>query len=348
MPRGFNDFKMLISAAALAGLCAAVPMAAAQEADAPQIDAPQIETPAAEAASPASDIETPDTAPPEIEAPEIDTLSAETTPVASVDYSLMNRFMEKLSVNERGRPAMAYQHIRDNALPVLDEYEAVLTAVDVDDLEGDDRLAYWLNLQNFLVVKAITVDTKKTNLKSLRGSGAKPGKLWTKQRVTLSGQSYSIADIEAQVTSEFKDPNVIYGLYQGVKGGPCLSETAYEGESVRARLAELGARYVNSRGIVSPSKGVVTLTPVYDWHKAALFNDDDKAIMKHLKGHANTALRGRLNTGRELKFTKLNYLADNYIVPKGTSAAAPRPRQAPPAPRPPQQQRPRGGGGFGS
>jgi len=356
MPRNYKTFKIFLSGTVLSGFCAMAPLTLAQDVEAASLETPSataIDTEAVDAApvKPAStsDVSTAEASTgdaPEIEAsaeesPEANTLSA------SVDYSMMTTLMEKLSVNERGRPALAYKLMRDKALPALDEYEALLTAVNLDDLTGDDRLAYWLNLQNFLVVKAITTDTKKTNLKSLRGSGKKPGKLWTKERVTLGGKSYSIAAVEAQVTSEFNDPNIIYGLYQGVKGGPCINETAYEGETVRARLAELGARYVNSRGIVSPSKGVVTLTPVYDWYKSSLFNDDDQAILKHVKSHANTALRGRLNTGRSLKYTKLNYTADNYVVPKGTSAPTPRRRQAPSAPRPPQQQRPRGGG-FGS
>jgi len=355
MPLVQSSFKTLLTATALITMSFAVPLAAAQ--DAAAVDAAEVDSPAANVETPALNVdvktdvaaETPNADATIAAAPE----AIEETDVAvveavepAVDYSMMNTFMEKLSVNERGRPSIAYKVVRESALPALDEYEAVLAAVDTESLDENDRLAYWLNVQNFLVVKAISTDTKKTNLKSLRGTAKKPGKLWTKDRITLAGQSYSIADVEAKITSDFKDPNVIYGMYQGVKGGPCLSETAYEGATVRARLAELGARYVNSRGIVSPSKGVVTVTPVYDWHKAALFNGDDKAIMKHVKSHANTALRGRLNTGREIKFTKLNYVADNYIVPKDVRAAAPQRRQAP-APRPTQQPRPRGGGGGG-
>ncbi len=268
-----------------------------------------------------------------------------------VDYTIMNRLMERLSVNEKGRPAIAYKLLREKGLPVVSEYESMLTAVDTASLDADARLAHWLNLQNILVVKAIASDTKKTNLKSFRGSGEKPGKLWTKKRVDIDGQSYSIADVENKILSEFDDPNVLYGLYQGVKGAPCISDTAYQAESVHERLAELGMRYVNSRGIVSPNKGVVTLTPIYDWYKESLFKNDDKAIMKHVKSHANTALRGRLNTGRDIKYTKLNYTADNYVVPKGTKLATPQRRQAPQRqsqrPQRPQQP-PRGGGSYGS
>jgi len=71
-------------------------------------------------------------------------------------------------------------------------------------------------------------------------------------------------------------------------------------------------QYVNSSGIVEPNKSVVTVTPIYDWYKAELFGNDDKLVLKHLKANAETHLRGRLNRGTQLKYTKLNYSVDNF------------------------------------
>ena len=279
--------------------------------------------------------------------------AAEETPIIettelstpAVDYALMETFMSNLSSNERGRPSIAYAAARENGAGFFSHYETQLVAVDVEALSEDDQLAYWLNLQNFLVVKAVTLDTKKTNLKSLRGTAKKPGKMWTKDRVTIGGQSYSIADIEAKITSNFKDPNVIYGLYQGVKGGPCLSSKPYEGATVTARLAELGAHYVNSRGIVTPNKSVVTLTPIYDWHKAALFDGEDAAILRHVKAHASTNLRGRLNRGTRVEYTKLNYVTDSFDPKKQVQGVK---KRAPQQQRAPQTRVPSGGGSYGS
>ena len=240
-------------------------------------------------------------------------LAALDSDYARPDYSQMTKFMKRDSVNSRGRPSIAYNDLRKDSPEFFGSYGDYLVNIDTSGFSQDDQLAYWLNLQNFLVVKAITEDTKKTNLKSLRGSGDKPGKLWTKERVDIGGNAYSIADIENKIIAEFDNPNVIYGLYQGVKGAPCLSETPYEGASVTARLDELGKQYVNSRGIVTPEKGVASVTPIYDWYKADLFEDNEKTLLAHLKTNAATHLRGRLNTVREIKYTKLNYDIDNFV-----------------------------------
>jgi len=95
-----------------------------------------------------------------------------------LDYTAMNLFMERVSKTERGRPSIAYKIVRENGSEFLDEYEVYLSGIDSTALSDDERLAYWLNVQNFLVVKAVTLDTKTTKLKSLRGTGAKPGKMW--------------------------------------------------------------------------------------------------------------------------------------------------------------------------
>lgn len=267
--------------------------------------------------------------------------------VIAPDYAAMSTFMLANAVSERGRTNIRYKKLRKDSPAFFDEYEAYLVGIDVAALTPDDQLAYWLNLQNFLAVKAVTLDTKKTSLKSLRGSGSKPGKLWTKERVTVGGQAYSLADIDNKLVTGFDDPNVLYGIYQGVKGAPCLSETPFDGASVHERLSELAKIYVNARGIVSPEKGVANVTPIYDWYNADLFGDDDKALLSHLKTNSETRLRGRLNTVRKINYTKLNYELDVFTPQQRAKAGdRPRKRSGSSAPRPTSSGS--GGGGGGS
>lgn len=320
MPRVSKFWKISTSILAIAALGVFSPISAAQDAAVQDADAAAI----------------------------VETSSAVSAPDYSLpDYSPMAKFMEVASANSRGRPSIAYKPLRKQDIEFFDSYEAYLAGIDVEPLSQDDQLAYWLNLQNFLAVKAVTQDTSKTNIKSLRGTRPKPGKLWTQDRVTLQGQTYSLVDIETKIITQFDDPNVLYGIYQGVKGGPCLSDKPYAGDTVNDRLAELAKHYVNSRGIVTPQKRKAYLTPIYDWYKAELFDDNDKTLLTHIKSNASTSLRGRLNTVREIDFTKLNYDIDNFVPEKQVRGNdAPRQRQAPQ--RQPVPSGGSGGGGYGS
>jgi len=267
-----------------------------------------------------------------------------------IDYSTFDGLMDKISVKQNGRPRIAYEHVREHAMELLEAYLAHLAVQNVADLAKDDALAYWLNVQNILVVKAITDEgKKKKDLKKLRGTGDKPGKLWTVPRITISGQKMSIYDVEQKILTEFDNPNVIYGLYQGVRGAPCLNDTAYRGSNVQALLERNAKRYINSIGIVRVNNDIVEVTPVFLWHKDILFGQDDKVLIDHLKANAEPTLKSHLYRGRTFASAGLNYRVDNYAA-KTTKSRGTEVRQKAPQRQRPRQQSPQvpRGGGYGS
>lgn len=254
----------------------------------------------------------------------------------TIDYSPMELFMKKFAVVERGRPNIAYKAVRKHGEPFLASYTQYLSDQNVSALSSDGQLAYWLNVQNLLVVTAIS-EAKKTNLKKFRGTGGAPGKLWTKQRITIEGQNLSIADIEHKIVTGWSaNPNVLYGIYQGVKGAPCLSKVSYTAENVHGELEKAAQIYVNASGIVKVKSQTAYITPVYDWYQDTLFGQDDKAVIAHIRGHATPNLASKLSRAHQLDVVKLNYKADAY-----STKSAPR-RQ------PVNVTTARGTGGYGS
>ncbi len=270
-----------------------------------------------------------------------------------IDYAAYNDLMTRYAAPQNGRPKIAYKLIREYGREDLQSYLDFLAVQDVSNLPELDQLAYWLNVQNALVVSAITLEgKKKKNLKRLRGTGEAPGRLWTTPRLTLNGQSMSIADVETYILSNFKTDNVLYGLYQGVRGGPCINEKAYTGATIEAILETNAKRYINSRGIVHVNNDVVELTPIFLWHKDEAFGTDDKVLIAHLQSYAEPNLKSALYRAARFEPVSLNYGIDFYDIDKirkeRSEALRPtsRPKRAPaPAPRP---QQPTRGGGYGS
>jgi len=245
------------------------------------------------------------------------TVVTQTAAVPDLDYSPMALFLKKFAVVERGRTKIAYSAARRQGKPFLNAYAERMAGEDISALPRDGQLAYWLNLQNLLVIKAITDDTKKNNLKKLRGTVSAPGKLWTKPRITIDGTALSIADIENKIIENWQDtPDLIYGLYQGVKGGPSLSRTSYTAANVRDELAKSAKLYVNARGIVKVEGQTAHVTPVFDWYKGGVFAASDRAVIEHIRSHAEPNLANKLRRTRELATVKLNYRADNYAPKK--------------------------------
>lgn len=268
-----------------------------------------------------------------------------------IDYALYDSFIETMTVKQGGRSRVAYNFIREQEQDVINPYITYLAQQDVSALSENDKVAYWLNVQNIVTVQAILEDgKKKKTLKKLRGTTDKPGTLWTKPRLNIAGQDMSLQDIETKLLTEFDNPNIIYGIYQGVRGAPSLTPTAYRGATVEEALANNAKQYVNSNGIVTVKNNVVEVTPVFLWYKGQAFGGDDKLLINHLKENAKPTLKSALYRGRTLEATALNYRPDNYDVAKANKARAKANKaqgrsQRVPSPQP---QQPRGGGGYGS
>jgi len=288
---------------------------------------------------------------------DIDAAQDVVTPVeelsSPIDYGAYDEIMEKVSVKQGGRPRVAYDFLREQKKDFVGNYVTFLEEQDISDFSKDDQLAYWLNVQNIVTVDAILKDgKKKKTLKKLRGTAEKPGKLWTKPRVTIDGQNMSLQDIETKLLTEFDNPNIIYGIYQGVRGAPCLTPVAYRGANVNEVLEKSAKQYINSNGIVSVNRGVVEVTPVFFWYRDQAFEGGDAVLLAHLKENAEPNLKSALYRGKSFEASDLNYRLDYYDVDKAnqdriaSSRAASR-SSSRPAPRPAPPQQPRGGG-YGS
>ncbi len=268
-----------------------------------------------------------------------------------IDYALYDSFTKAMTVKQGGRPRVAYDFIREQEQDVIGPYITHLAQQDISALSENDKLAYWLNVQNIVTVQAILEEgKKKKTLKKLRGTTANPGSLWTKPRVNIAGQEMSIQDIETKLLTEFDNPNIMYGIYQGVRGAPCLTPTAYRGSTVEEMLAKNAKQYVNSNGIVTVKNNIVEVTPVFLWYKDQAFKGEDKLLLSHLKENAKPTLKSALYRGRTFEATALNYRLDNYDVAKANKSRAKANKGQGRSPRvpSPQPQQPRGGGGYGS
>jgi hypothetical protein len=241
-------------------------------------------------------------------------VSVQTSPI---DYAFYDQVLNKLAVKQGGRPRLAYDFIRDQNGDFIGNYVSRLARQNIEGLPKTDQLAYWLNLQNLVAIDAIVKEGKgKRSLKKLRGTPLMPGKLWTKPRVVIAGQNMSLQDIETKVLTEFENPNVIYGIYQGVRGGPGLTSKAYQGATVNEMLLKNAKQYINAKGVVSVKNDLVKVTPIFLWYQDAAFAGQDMVLNEHLKSHAYPRLKKALNRGRSFAAASLNYRLDEYKAPK--------------------------------
>ena len=131
-----------------------------------------------------------------------------------------NRFyFETFEDNEKGRELLR---------TIRDSLEQLPAEVSLEYFSRDEQLAYWLNLYNVTLLNEVVDIFPKRNLKKyLVGKKS----ILSKPLLTVADVPLSLNDIQFTIlkTNYDNNPLVMYGLYQGIIGGPNIRKSAYTG-----------------------------------------------------------------------------------------------------------------------
>jgi len=196
-----------------------------------------------------------------------------------------NRFyFETFVDNEAGQQTLS--NIRKSL-------EQVPADVPLEYFSRDEQLAYWLNLYNVTVLNEIIAVYPKRDLKKLlQGKNS----ILSKKLLTVAGVSLSLDDIQFTILKQNYDNNplIIYGLYQGIIGGPNIRKTAYSGADVYRALTNNAIEFINSNRGTASRDGRFRVSSLYERNKEYFpnFNADLTAhLLDYLEGPELTELQ---------------------------------------------------------
>ncbi|MEM7458042.1 MAG: DUF547 domain-containing protein [Pseudomonadota bacterium] len=202
---------------------------------------------------------------------------------ATLDTKPYTEMIRALTANERGRTLVAYDVAHAQALPFFSDYASYLAEVPVEQLNRDEQLAYWLNTRNFLLIQAIAEERRVRGFKKKRGTPSEPGSFWTEKRITVSGTALSLHDIEQDILfANWDSPNIIFGLYQGVRGGPSLPQRPFTGADVHDKLADAAARFSADTRNLRVRGDKVRISSYFDWYLPLAYDGDESKLRAHL------------------------------------------------------------------
>jgi hypothetical protein len=227
-------------------------------------------------------------------------------PTQSATGTRMKSKIKRSTANEANR--FYYETFDDNEATqqllgaIRDSLAHVPTEVPLKYFSRDEQLAYWLNLYNVTILNEIVNVYPKKNLKKLL-VGKKS--ILPKKLLTVDGVALSLNDIQFNILKHnyADNPLIIYGLYQGIIGGPNIRKSAYTGADVYRALTNNAIEFTNSnRGTDGSSKNpeVFRVSSLYERNKSYFpdFNSDLSAhLMKYLEGNE----RGQLQAASTLK-----------------------------------------------
>lgn len=172
--------------------------------------------------------------------------------------------------------------------------EIIPSQVALGAFSRDEQLAYWLNLYNITLIGEIAKIYPKSDLKDVLVGDES---ILDKQTLNVAGIPLSLNDIEFILWKNYNgDPLIIYGLYQGIIGGPNIRRSAYTASNVYRGLRDNAEEFINSnrgaRATRTKDENTFRVSSLYK--RDTLFFDSDEALKQHLLGYLEDPEREEL------------------------------------------------------
>jgi len=227
----------------------------------------------------------------------------------------------KRFVDDQGR--VDYGELRDQP-EALDRYYFLVSLYGPDNHPElfpteADRLAYWLNAYNAVVLAVIVahdpVDSV-TDIEPWPPLSFLPGNsgFFMFQRVTVGGSNRSLRSLKNRVIRRrFKDPRVHFALSFGTRGSPPLPRKPFEASRLEDDLDGAARAFVSEeRNVRVDHQGrVVHLASIFEWYQNDFLDwlrdrhpDQDPTLVGYVARYASAEKAEALRraTGYEVRF----------------------------------------------
>jgi hypothetical protein len=163
-----------------------------------------------------------------------------------------------------------------------------------------EQLAYWLNLHNITLIDELLKIYPERELKSeLEGRQSIP----ERKILDVAGVPLSLNDIRHTilVRNYNGNPLVMYGLFQGIIGGPNIRKQAYTGANVQRNLEANAREFINSnRGTAFYKDGIFKVSNLYEEYPE-FFPDLEANLKLHLMEYMDFPERRKLFLATKFK-----------------------------------------------
>lgn len=176
--------------------------------------------------------------------------------------------------------------------------ETIPSEISLAQLTKAEQLAYWLNLYNIgLLEQLVAIYPTKRLDSALFGVDG----MLAKKIFNVAGIELSLHDIQYNIVYEkFNDqPNIIYGFYQGYKGSPRISTSAFNAKNVFKKLESNAIEFINSNRGTYFNGRKVHVSSFYERNKK-MFPSFQRDLSLHLAKYAYSNMSNNIEAADEL------------------------------------------------
>lgn len=182
----------------------------------------------------------------------------------------------------------------------LTGYLLMLSHTDVDRLNRNEQMAFWINAFNALALSTVLAHYPVRSINDIGGGFFSPGP-WDEKIFRVYLIDLSLNDIYHRILRPiWKDNRVHYALSCLAKTCPALRAAPYHGATIDQDLDEAAKAYINhGSAILLLQDESVRLSRIFDWYKDD-FGGDDAGVLANLMHYAAPDLKQKLEHVKEI------------------------------------------------
>jgi uncharacterized protein DUF547 len=153
----------------------------------------------------------------------------------------------------------------------LDGYVSLIATVSIDKLAREERMAFWLNAYNALVLRTVidhypiqgrSPDYPQKSIRQIPGA-------FERLSHRVAGRMTTLDQIERDVLPEFHDPRMYFALGRGAVGSGRLRSEAFVPARIEEQLSDVAAECVSRNQCVQidAGSGSVGVSSIFSWRE---------------------------------------------------------------------------------
>lgn len=128
---------------------------------------------------------------------------------------------------------------------------------------NEEKLAYWINVYNAYTIKMIVDNYPVSSITDLEN-----GKPWDKKWIKISGQTYSLNQIENEIIRPtFKEPRIHFAVNCAAKSCPPIMNRTWKASTLEADFEKATKAFINNTQYNSISDGNAQVSKIFEWYK---------------------------------------------------------------------------------
>jgi len=189
----------------------------------------------------------------------------------------------------------------------LDQYLAVLEAINVASLSRNEQMAFYTNAYNAWTIKLILSGYPDVeSIKDLGGFFSSP---WKKQFVRINDKIVTLDHIEHDILRPaYKDPRIHFAVNCASKGCPLLISEPYEANRLDEQLDRSTSDFINDPGKNYLDGDKLYVSKIFKWFSED-FNDD---VVGFFIKYAADPLKKQLQARKDS--IKVKYLDYDWLL----------------------------------